>query len=70
MESKLDFGLKGKSRDSDLGLVSTFPLASIQSDAHLAEVQEVISASAVWKMSRHNHTIHRATARSNAGSRP
>jgi HTH-type transcriptional regulator/antitoxin HigA len=42
MGAKLDFGLKGKNRDSYLGLVSAFPLATIQSDAHLAEAQKVM----------------------------
>jgi HTH-type transcriptional regulator/antitoxin HigA len=42
MGAKRDFGLKGKSRDSSLGLVSAFPLATVQSDAHLAEAQEVM----------------------------
>jgi HTH-type transcriptional regulator / antitoxin HigA len=40
--AKLDFRLKGKSRDSYLGLVSVFPLATIQSEAHLAEAQKVM----------------------------
>ncbi len=38
----MDFGLKGKGRESYLGLVSTFPLATIRSDAHLAEAQKVM----------------------------
>jgi HTH-type transcriptional regulator/antitoxin HigA len=42
MGAKLDFGLKGKGRDSYLGLVSAFPLATVQSDAHLAEAQKVM----------------------------
>src|SRR5947199_7910443 len=42
MGSKMDFGLKGKSRDSYLGLISEFPLASIKSEAHLAEAQKVM----------------------------
>jgi HTH-type transcriptional regulator/antitoxin HigA len=42
MGAKLDFGLKGKGRDSYLALVSAFPLAAIQSDAHLAEAQKVM----------------------------
>jgi HTH-type transcriptional regulator/antitoxin HigA len=42
MRSKMDFGLGGKSRDSSLGLVTAFPLASIRSDEHLAEAQKVM----------------------------
>jgi HTH-type transcriptional regulator/antitoxin HigA len=42
MGAKRDFGLKGKSRDSYLGLVSAFPLATVQSDAYLAEAQKVM----------------------------
>ena len=42
MGAKRDFGLEGKSRDSYLGLVSAFPLATVQSDAHLAEAQKVM----------------------------
>ena len=42
MGAKLDFGLKDKSRESYLGLVCVFPLATIQSDAHLAEAQKVM----------------------------
>jgi hypothetical protein len=34
MATKTEFALKGKSRDSYLDLVSTFPLASIQSEKH------------------------------------
>ena len=42
MTIKTKFGLKGKARDSYLELVLGFPLASIQSDEHLEEAQEVI----------------------------
>jgi HTH-type transcriptional regulator / antitoxin HigA len=42
MGSKMVFGLKGTSRDSYLGLVSVFPLASIKSDEHLAAAQKVM----------------------------
>ena len=42
MASKTDFALKGKSRDSYLELVSTFPLASIRSEKHLAAAQKVM----------------------------
>ena len=42
MGAKRDFGLEGKSRDSYLGLVSAFPLVTVQSDAHLAEAQKVM----------------------------
>jgi HTH-type transcriptional regulator/antitoxin HigA len=36
------FGIKSKDRDSYLGLVMEFPLASIRSDEHLAEAQKVM----------------------------
>lgn len=39
MPTRTKFGLKGKDRDSYLELVMAFPLASIQSEAHLAEAQ-------------------------------
>jgi HTH-type transcriptional regulator/antitoxin HigA len=42
MATKSKFGLKGKARDSYLELVTAFPLASIKSDEHLAEAQEVM----------------------------
>ena len=42
MTTKTKFGLKGKSRDSYLELVLAFPLASIKSDEHLEEAQEVM----------------------------
>ncbi|HEV3005416.1 MAG TPA: hypothetical protein VGX78_13200, partial [Pirellulales bacterium] len=42
MTTKSKFRLKGKSRDSYLGLVLDFPLASIKSDGHFAEAQRVI----------------------------
>ena len=42
MTTKTKFGLKGKARDSYLELVLAFPLASIQSDEHLEEAQEVM----------------------------
>ena len=42
MGAKRDFGLEGKSRDSYMRLVSAFPLATIRSDAHLAEAQKVM----------------------------
>ena len=42
MTTKTKFGLKGKSRDSYLELVLAFPLASITSDEHLEEAQEVM----------------------------
>src|SRR5437870_792698 len=42
MAIKTRFGLKGKSRDSYLELVLAFPLASIQSDEHLDEAQQVM----------------------------
>jgi HTH-type transcriptional regulator/antitoxin HigA len=42
MTIKAKFGLKGKSRDSYLELVMMFPLASIKSDEHLEQAQEVM----------------------------
>src|ERR1700730_8329068 len=42
MATKTDFALKGKSRDSYLGLVLAFPLASIKSDKHLSAAQKVM----------------------------
>ena len=42
MATKTKFGLKGKSRDSYLELVLAFPLASIKSDEHLEEAQDVM----------------------------
>jgi HTH-type transcriptional regulator / antitoxin HigA len=42
MATKTWFGLKAKGRDSYLALVMEFPLASIQSDEHLAEAQKVM----------------------------
>lgn len=42
MATRTKFRLKGKSRDSYLELIQVFPLASIQSDAHLAESQQVM----------------------------
>ena len=42
MATRTQFRLKGKSRDSYMELVLDFPLASIQSDEHLAEAQRVI----------------------------
>ena len=42
MATKTKFGLKGKSRDSYLELLLAFPLASIKSDEHLEEAQEVM----------------------------
>ncbi len=42
MPTRTKFGLKGKDRDSYLELVMAFPLASIQSEAHLAEAQQVM----------------------------
>ncbi len=44
MTTKSSFQLKGKNRDSYLELVLAFPLASIQSDAHLAEAQRVMDS--------------------------
>ena len=42
MPTRTGYQLKGKGRDSYLGLVLAFPLASIRSDAHLDAAQEVI----------------------------
>lgn len=42
MATGTKFGLKGRDRDSYLELVMAFPLASIQSEAHLAEAQQVM----------------------------
>jgi HTH-type transcriptional regulator / antitoxin HigA len=42
MRTKSQFRLKGKNRDSYLALVQTFPLASINSERHLKEAQEVM----------------------------
>jgi len=42
MTTKAKFGLKGKARDSYLELVLAFPLASIKSDEHLEQSQEVM----------------------------
>ena len=42
MATKTQFRLKGKSRDSYMELVLDFPLASIKSNAHLAEAQRVM----------------------------
>jgi HTH-type transcriptional regulator / antitoxin HigA len=42
MATGTKFGLKGKDRDSYLELVIAFPLASIQSEEHLAEAQQVM----------------------------
>jgi HTH-type transcriptional regulator / antitoxin HigA len=42
MATKMQFRLKGKIRDSYLERVIDFPLASIKSDAHLAEAQRVM----------------------------
>jgi len=42
MVIKTKFGLKGKSRDSYLECVLKFPLASIKSDEHLEESQQVM----------------------------
>lgn len=39
MPTRTKFGLKGKDRDSYLELVMAFPLASIRSEAQLAEAQ-------------------------------
>jgi HTH-type transcriptional regulator/antitoxin HigA len=40
--TKARFGLKGKRRDSYLELVLAFPLASIKSEEHLEEAQNVM----------------------------
>jgi len=42
MAASTKFRLSGKSRDSYLELVQTFPLASIKSEEHLEEAQKVI----------------------------
>src|SRR5437667_213950 len=42
MPTKVRFGLKGKHRDSYLELVLAFPLASIKSEEHLDEAQNVM----------------------------
>jgi HTH-type transcriptional regulator / antitoxin HigA len=42
MATKTWFGIEAKGRDSYLALVMEFPLASIQSDEHLAEAQKVM----------------------------
>jgi HTH-type transcriptional regulator / antitoxin HigA len=42
MRSKTDFSLRGKNRDSYLGLVLEFPLTSIRSDEHLGKAQIVM----------------------------
>jgi HTH-type transcriptional regulator/antitoxin HigA len=42
MASKTKFGLKRAARDSYLELVLAFPLASIKSDEHLDEAQQVM----------------------------
>jgi len=42
MAAKTKFGLKGKSQDSYLDLILTFPLSSIRSDEHLDEAQRVM----------------------------
>src|SRR3954451_14206694 len=42
MTVKTKFSLKGAGRDSYLGLVTAFPLASIKSDEHLREAQKVM----------------------------
>lgn len=42
MATKTEFVLKGKSRDSYLGLVLAFPLASIKSENHLDAAQKVM----------------------------
>ena len=42
MASKAGFGLKGKQRDSYLELVLAFPLASIRSEKHLEQAQNVM----------------------------
>ena len=42
MPTRTRFVMKGKGRDSYLGLVLAFPLASIKSDEHLGEAQEVM----------------------------
>ena len=42
MAIKTKFGLKGKGRDSYLGLVLAFPLSSIRSKEHFEEAQKVM----------------------------
>ncbi len=42
MRVKTKFSLKGAGRDSYLGLVTAFPLASIKSDEYLQEAQKVM----------------------------
>ena len=42
MPAKTHFVLKGKSRDSYMELVQTFPLTSIKSDEHLDEAQSIM----------------------------
>lgn len=42
MASKTKFGLKKAARDSYLELVLAFPLASIKSDEHLEEAQQIM----------------------------
>jgi len=42
MTVKTKFSLKGAGRDSDLKLVTAFPLASIRSDEQLQEAQKVL----------------------------
>ncbi len=42
MPARTRFALRGKGRDSYMGLVLAFPLASVRSDEHLAEAQRVM----------------------------
>ncbi len=42
MATKTKFNLRDEHRDSYLGLIMTFPLASIYSDAHLVAAQKVM----------------------------
>jgi len=42
MATKTQFRLRGRNRDSYLDLVLAFPLASIKSEEHLKESQQVI----------------------------
>jgi HTH-type transcriptional regulator / antitoxin HigA len=44
MATKTQFRLKGKSRDSYLELIQDFPLASIKSEQHLAEAQQIMDS--------------------------
>ena len=44
MAIKTQFRLKGKNRDSYLELIQEFPLASIKSERHLKEGQEVMDS--------------------------